>query len=227
MQAEGAQRGFDSRKALVLYSEALTLESMNAEILWRMSRAYVDVGEHLPSVTDDEKQKQLAMYERALKTAAQGIAADGNNSMAYTCHAIALGKVAHFKGFWEYVGMLKDMKLDLEKAIALDSANHLAYYALGMACLKGSERPWMFRWPLGIGWANTERALKDLEKATSLRQDLIRYQLACARASVEEGNYDHARAHLLRIPLLQTQEEDDEQYRREAKELFERIKDEE
>ena len=60
-----------------------------------------------------------------------------------------------------------------------------------------------------------------------LRGDLIKYQLACARVLVTEGEYDRARVYLDRIPELQTLEEDDEQCRREAKELLDRIKDEE
>ena len=226
-QADGAVRDFDNKRALALYSEALAMESGNADILWRISRSFVDIGEHLPSATDAEKQKQLEMYEHALEIAGESVAADDKNSMAYTYHAIALSRVALFKGFWEYVGILKDIKVDLEKAIALDSTNHLAYYSLGMACLKAAERPWIFRWPMGIGWANTARALKNLEKAASLRQDMIRYQLASARALVEEGDYPSARVRLLQIPLLRTRDENDEQYRREARELLDRIKDEE
>jgi len=225
-QADGAQRNFNNRKALALYSEALAIESRNPDILWRVSRSYLEVGEHLPSATDQDRQKQLEMYEEALAAAARSIAADDDNSMAYTYHAIALSRVGLFKGFWEYVGILKDTRKDLKKAIAIDSTNHLAYYALGMACLRGSERPWIFRWPLGIAWANTEQALRYFEKASMLRGDLIKYQLACARVLVTDGEYDRARVYLRRISELQTMEEDDEQYRREATELFDRIKDE-
>ena len=226
-QADGAQRNFNNRKALALYSEALAIESRNADILWRVSRSYLEVGEHLPSATDQDRTKQLEMYEEALAAAARSITADDDNSMAYTYHALALSRVGLFKGFWEYVGILKDTRKDLKKAIAIDSTNHLAYYALGMACFRGSERPWIFRWPLGIAWANTEQALRNFEKASILRGDLIKYQLACARVLVTEGEYDRARVYLDRIPELQTLEEDDEQCRREAKELLDRIKDEE
>lgn len=225
-QADGAQRSFNNRKALALYSEALSIESRNADILWRVSRSYIEVGEHLPSATDQDRHKQLEMYEEALAAAARSIAADDDNSMAYTYHAIALSRVALFKGFWEYVGILKDTRKDLQKAIAIDSTNHLAYYALGMACFRGSERPWIFRWPLGIAWANTEQALRNFKKASTLRGDLIKYQLACARVLVAEGEYESARGYLNHIPNLQTLEEDDEQCRREAQELLDRIKDE-
>ena len=80
------------------------------------------------------------------------------------------------------------------------------------------------RWPLGLGWANLDEAVKNYEKAISLRSQFIMYRLDCARAYVELDEYDKARTHLTTITTLPTMDEDDGQFRKDAQELLEKIK---
>ena len=61
-------------------------------------------------------------------------------------------------------------------------------------------------------------------KAVALRPDFIMYRLDCAKAYIEMDEYAKAREHLSVISLLPKQDEDDDQFRREGKELFESIK---
>lgn len=222
-----ASKYFDNRAALALYNRALTFESGNADLLWHISQAYVDIGEHLPTATDEEKTQQLAAYEKALEFADKSVAANASSSMAFTRRAIALSRVGFFRGFWETVGLLKDVRSDLERAIALDSSNHLAFNALGLAHMRVIERPWIFRWPLGLGWGHRSEALHFFEKAIILKGDFIEYRVNHAKALIEEGEYVKARDQLLLIPALPTQDEDDDRYRREALQLYESVKEEE
>ncbi len=219
-----AQNRFENTKALALYSEALLYESTHAEILWRISRSYVDIGEHIIPLTEEDEERQLGMYEKAFAFADRSVAVDPKSSMAFTRRAIARSRVALFTGFWGSVGMMKDIRADLEQAIALDSTNHLAFYALGATHVKVIEKPWILRWPLGLGWGNREEAGVMFQRAIDLKPDFVCYRLAGAREYVEEGEYEKARAHLSLIPMLPNQDEDDERYRLEAKELLTRIK---
>lgn len=60
--AEGndySEKQFDNQKALDKYLQADSLSPNNDEILWRISRSYVDIGEHLPADNDEGKEKQL------------------------------------------------------------------------------------------------------------------------------------------------------------------------
>jgi FimV-like protein len=90
--------------------------------------------------------------------------------------------------------------------------------------MKVSEKPKIIRWPLGLGWANLDDAVKNYEKAIALRPDFIMYRLDCARAYIELEEYDKARAHLDTIKTLPTLDEDDSQFRKEALGLIEQIK---
>jgi FimV-like protein len=223
---EFSEKVFDNQKALEKYIEALTLSPNDYEILWRLSRTYVDIGEHLPNKTDVEKQKQLEWYEKSLDFAKKAVAANPKGAMGYTREAIANGRIALFRGIWESLDLVKQTKADCEKAIALDSTEATAYYVLGRANAKVCEKPKFIRWPLGIGWANMDDAVKNYEKAIELRPSFIMYRLDCARAYVEMDEYRKAREHLTKIASLPKEDEDDDVFRKEAEELLEKVKNE-
>ncbi len=226
--AEGdvyAEKEFINEKALAKYNEANTLSPNNYDILWRLSRTYVDIGEHLPTKTDAEKQKQLETYEKSLAFAKAAVAANPKGSMGYAREAIANGRIALFKGIWESLDLVKQTRADCEKAIALDSTDATAYYVLGRTNAKVCEKPRFVRWPLGLGWANMDDAVKNYEKSIALRPTFIMYRLDCARAYVEMDEYAKAREHLTKISSLPKEDEDDDSFRKEAASLLEEIKD--
>lgn len=215
---------FDNHKALTKFLDALSLEPNNDEIFWRISRSYVDIGEHLPASTDNEKKIQLGTYEKALEYANKAIAANPRSSMGYTRRAIATGRIALFRGVWESIDLVKQTRADLQAALELDPNNSGAYYVLGRTHAKVSEKPKLFRWPLGLSWASYDEAVKNYERAISLRPDFIMYRLDCARAYLELDNFDKAREQLTAIETLPTKDEDDDQFRKEAKELWEKMR---
>ena len=217
---------FRNADALARYQAAEKLDPKNYAALWGISRCYVDIGEHLPSKTDEEKQVQLDHYQKSLDYANRAIEANSQGSMGYLRRAIANGRVALFKGVWESLDLVKSVKADAEKAIALDPSNATAYYILGRTHAKVSERPGIVRWPLGLSWASYEDAVKYYEEALTLRPDFIMYRLDAARAYVELDEYETARMHLAAIPSISNQDEDDDQYRKEASALAEEIRNE-
>lgn len=222
---EFAEKTFDNQKALQRYNEALKLSPNNYEILWRISRTYVDIGEHLPNKNDVEKQKQLEIYEKSLDFAKKAIAVNPNGAMGYTREAIANGRIALFRGVWESLDLVKQTRAGCEKAITLDPNEPAAYYVLGRTNAKICEKPKIIRWPLGLGWANMDDAIKNYEKSIELRPNFIMYRIDCARAYIEMDEYTKAREHLEKIGSLPKEDEDDDQFRKEAIELLEKIKD--
>jgi FimV-like protein len=222
---EYAEKTFDNQKALEKYMEALELSPNNYDALWKLSRAYVDIGEHQANKSDQDKQKQLETYEKSLDYAKKAIAANPQGAAGYTREAIANGRIALFRGIWESIDLVKQTRSDCEKAIALDSSEAAAYYVLGRTNAKVCEKPKIIRWPLGLGWANMDDAVKNYEKAIELRPDFIMYRIDCARAYIEMDEYEKARVHLNKIASLPKLDEDDDIFRKEALDLLEEIKD--
>jgi tetratricopeptide (TPR) repeat protein len=216
---------FDNQKALDKLLQAEKIEANNFGVLWRISRGYVDIGEHLASKTDAEKDKQLEYYQKALDYAEKAVKAKPDSAIGYIRRAIANGRVALFKGVWSAIDFVKQVKADCEKAIALEPNNATAYYILGRTHAKLCEKSKIIRWPLGLGWANMEESLKNYDKSVALRPSFILYRLDAARAYIEEDNEAKAKELLISIAALPKQDEDDDQYRKEAKELLESIKD--
>jgi tetratricopeptide (TPR) repeat protein len=217
---------FENSLALEKYFEALRHDSTNAEALWRVSRAYIDIGEHLPVGSEQEKAKQLKTYETALTYAEKAVNTDRKSSMVYTRRSIANGRIALFRGIWESLSLVKQAKADIDTALALDPENDVANYILGRVHAKVTEKPRFLRWPLGLGWASIEDAIKCFEKAIALKPDFIMYRLDCARAYAEDDNYEMARKHIAAIARIGNKDEDDEQFRKEAAELLKSIEEE-
>ena len=214
---------FENQKALDKLLQAEKLDGNNFGTLWRISRSYIDLGEHLPNTTDTEKQKQLEYYQKAFEYADKAVTAKPDSSIGYVRRAISNGRVALFKGVWSAIDFVKQVRADCEKAISLDPNNAGAYYILGRTHAKLCEKPKMIRWPLGLGWANMEESLKNYDKSIALRPTFILYRLDAARAYIEEENTGKAKELLISISALPKQDEDDDQYRKEAKELLEKL----
>jgi len=224
---EYAERLFDNQRALAKYLDALALDPKNDEVLWRISRTYTDIGEHLPTETDEDQTQQLQTYERALEYADKAIAANPASSMGFTRRAVAKSRIAIFRGVFEASDLVQEARDDLQKAVELDPQNSAAYHMLGRTHAKVSERPWIFRWVLGLGWASLEDAITHYERAIALRPDFIMYRLDCARALFELDEYAKAREQLQIIETLPTNDEDDDVFRQESKALLEKIREEE
>ena len=222
---EFSTKTFENKKSLDVLMKVYTADSNNYEILWRISRAYADIGELLPAVTQEEKTKQLETYQKSLDFAEFAVKANPNASMGYTRRAIATGRVALFKGVWDSIDLVKQVRADCEKAIELDKNNPAAYYVLARTHAKLCEKPKIIRWPLGLSWANYDDAEANYEKAIALRPTFIMYRLDAARTYTELDEYDKAKEQLTKIATLPTENQSDNQFRIEAKELLEEIKD--
>lgn len=219
---------FDNQKALEVYQKAEQLFPNNWEVYWRLSRAYVDIGEHLPDKTDKEKDVQLEYYKKAFDYADKAVKLAPNQSITYVRRAIANGRIALFEGVFSAVGTVKDVKNDCEKAIQLGNGGNyvqaLAHYVLGRTHLKVCEKPYLVRLPLGLGWGDTEKAVQLLETANKLRPNFRMFMLELAKAYIEEDEYTKAKDLLLKIEKAPVADEDDDKVLIEAKQLYEKIK---
>ncbi len=219
---------FKNDQALEKLQAADKLSPNNWEIYWRMSRSYVDIGEHLPSGTETQKNAQLAKYQSAFDYADKAVKLAPDKSITYLRRAIANGRIALFKGVWDALGLVKDVKADLEKAIKLGNGGNevqaSAHYVLGRTHTKVCEKSYLVRLPLGLGWGDIDVAISEIKKAIELRPNFRMFYYDLAKAYIADDNYKSAREALAKIPGIPVIDEDDEKLAADAKKLADEIK---
>lgn len=221
---------FKNQQALDTYLKAEKLDPGSWEVLWRISRAYVDVGEHMPEKTDEQKDAQLEIYQKAFNYADKAVKIAPEKSITYVRRAIANGRIALFKGVFSVAGVVNSVKEDCENAIKFNSGDNytmaLAHYILARTHAKISEKWAPARAVLGLGWADNEDAISEFKKAVSLYPNFRMFYLDFAKSYIREDEYQKAREILNKVIESPKKDEDDDQRLTEAKQLLEEIKDE-
>lgn len=219
---------YDNQKALDTYLKADKLYPNNWEVLWRISRAYVNIGTHMPDKTDEQKDAQLAAFQNALEYADRAVNLAPDKSMPYVRRAIANGRIALFKGVFSVASVVNSVKEDCEKAIKLNNGDKytiaLAHYVLGRTHAKTSEKWAPARSVLGLGWADNEIAIAEFNKAISLYPNFRMFYLDLAKSYIREDEYQKAREMLKKVMDSPKRDEDDDDKLAEAKKLLDEIK---
>jgi tetratricopeptide (TPR) repeat protein len=220
---------FNNQKALDSYLKADKLSPNNWNILWRISRAYVNIAVHMPSTNGDEEDAQLAVYEKALGYSDRALKLAGNQSIVYVRRAVVNGRIALFKGVFTVGGVVNKVKEDCEKAIKLGNGDAytlaLAHYILGRTHAKVSEKWAPARAVLGLGWADKDTALVELKKAVDMYPNFRMFYLELGKAYLENDEYDKAKFYLNKVVDTPKKEQDDDQVLAEAKQLLKDLND--
>ena len=82
---------FNNKNALDKYLQADKLSPKNWDILWRISRSYINIGTHMPENTGDQKDAQLEIFQKALSYADMSVNYGSDKSITYLRRAIANG----------------------------------------------------------------------------------------------------------------------------------------
>ena len=196
-------------------------EPSNYEVLWRMARIYIEYSETVP----EKDQEKLCLQAR--EYADRAVQLNPSGMQGYLRRSAALGKLALFKGVFGASSLVKSSFEDAKKALSLNNDGQLplasTHYVLGRIHLKLSEKPKLFRMPLGLGFGNIDDAIVHLKKAAELRPGFIMFHLDYARALVAEDRLEEARGELRKIPSMKTQAYNDDNRREEARKLLKEI----
>jgi len=183
---------FDDAKALEAYLRALELEANNYEALWKVARAMIDVADALPAKDPTTPAKQKKMYQEAENYARRAVKANPDDTWGHFFLSAALGKRALLLGKKEQIEMSRQVKAEIEKAIALDPNNDLAYHALGrwhrrMAEIGGVKRALGGLLYGDIPRGTFEESEKNLRRAIDLKPDYTNHYLELGRTYLAMG----------------------------------------
>jgi tetratricopeptide (TPR) repeat protein len=190
---------YDSARSA--YVSALEASPRDPEILWRMARLYVCMGE----VAEDSIRGRL--FRRAEEYARESIALDPDRPEAHTWLAGALGYVAYYSSSREQVGLVREVLQETDRAVALDPNDDAAYSIRGSTYRALGSVGWFKRRLASLflgsipegGYEEGEAALK---RAIEIAPDVMRHRYELAVLYLDWGKRGEARTVLLEAEKL-------------------------
>lgn len=187
----------------------------DAEVLWRLARSRIDMGENL------EGDAALALYDKAMDEAQRAVDLDSKNALAQQTLAVACGRVALFKGVFKSLGLVKRVHEAALRAAAESDSVPIALYVLGKTHKKLIEKPALIRKPLGLGWANEDSVAYYFKRALEVSQNnMIQCFVEYAEFLVEEGDKQNAKIMFESAIALPLRDEQDGKAKDRAREML-------
>jgi tetratricopeptide (TPR) repeat protein len=226
-KADKAFVAIDYELADSLYKQAYAIDSTNANLHWKMARLYVCIGDGINPL---QKDKRAPYYHKAVEFARKSIALNDQNSDAYTWFAAALGVSAENSSSKEQIKHANEIKSAIDKALALNPNDDVAYSILGSFYHSVSDIGWFER-----VFANTflgsvpdgsfELSEKAFRKAIELDSTIIRHYYEFALLYMDWGKPKKALTLLKQAQDLPVKMKNDRRRKREMKQMIAELED--
>jgi len=176
----------------------------DAATLWRMARSHIDKGENL---TGDPA---LKLFEQAQNEAEDAVRLDQENADAQQTLAIALGRVALYKGVFSSVGLVKRIYPAAHRALALNDSMPRCHYIIGRLHQELTVKPALALKLLGLGWASEDSIAWHYQRALKINPSLIQTRVAYAEYLLKAGKEPAKAKRLIdeALALPETDEQD-------------------
>ncbi|MFZ0390625.1 MAG: tetratricopeptide repeat protein [Calditrichia bacterium] len=203
--------------ALNLYSQVLEKDPDSYAAAWRLSRAYIDVGESI-----DNKDKRQQYYQKGEELARKAIELNPEGSQGHLFLSIALGRVALDAGAKERIKLSKEIKAEADRALELDPENDLAWHVLGrwnrrLASLSWVEKKFANMFLGGVPKdASVEKAAEAFRKAVELNPDYINHHLELAITLEKLDRKSEAMTEYRKVLELPASDPEDQKYQQMA-----------
>ena len=193
---------------LMRYRDAIAwykLDSTKADAQWKIARAYICYGDYTSSESEQESS-----YRSAEKASRKCILISETNSNGHTWLAAALGNIAIYEGSKTKVRLCQEIKKELDRAIALNPKDDIAFSILGTFYRVLGNISWLERElamafigkiPPG-GYSDSERAFN---QSTALSSKIMRHWFELGLLYQDWGKKDEAKKAFLmakQCPIL-------------------------
>ena len=212
----------DYTAALVRYDSLAQTSPDSSQAFWRLARVNICMGDMSP------RDQREDIYRTAEQWARRSIAANPSLAAGHTWLAAALGDIAMFEGSKAKVRLCNEIKGELDRAIALDSTDDVAYSILGSFYLALGNVSWIERQLAAIflgslpdgGYEDAEAALLH---AVRLAPTAIRHWFELGMVYDAEGKTGDAHKAFQHVGELQPALASDRRRQSRAAELVTRL----
>lgn len=208
---------FDVELAALQFARAS--DSTDANALWRLARAYVELGE-----LATEKSQKRRFFEEAMRDGKSAIVADSQSYIAYTWLAIAEGTSAGVADFGQRVKLAWLVRDHALKAIELNPKSDIAYHIMArwhaeIASIGGFKRAMADLLYGDLPEASYEESVAYYLKAIALN-DQIHHELELAKVYLKMDENALALQKLEGLLAMESEMRLDEKYKAEARVLL-------
>jgi len=218
-----AYKKFDNHAALTHYSRAIAIDSSNYQVLWKLARAYVDVGMTL------SKKEQPKYYALGEKLARRCTTLHPDSSNGHFLLAVALGRMAFYEGGKRKIQIAKEVKVEAEHTLQAYPQHDGAMHILGRWNYELADLNFIERAAAKIIFgglptgASYEQAAKYYEQAISRRPNSLVHHYEFARTLLKLHRVAEARRHLEQCIALPDLFWDDTQHKLAARKLLDKL----
>jgi tetratricopeptide (TPR) repeat protein len=222
---------FKPVEAAAELQKILALDNRNFEALIKLARAHIDIGDMIAEGGANWKERKLKEYDTAEDYARRSIRVNPASTWGHFWLAAALGNAAMLSPVARQLEMAGEIRAGVEKAIALDPKNGLAYHAYGVwhrkiAEIGGTSRalaPVLYGQSVPAG--SLDKSIEYLKKAVELNPTIIVSRLELARSHAAKEEWHPARVLLRSIAQLPNRFSDDGKHKQQAAQLLTEISD--
>jgi tetratricopeptide (TPR) repeat protein len=208
---------FDNVEALKDYEEAYKICPESHEVLFKLTRAYNDVGEDLEMAAESDGSKSGEVegyFENAIKHAKLLLDKFPDEATTFFLLAASHGNLGLFKGGKEELILGRDVEEYAIKAIEIDPNFDQAYVVLGIyyrevASLNGLKKVYAESFLGGLPGRTLEDSIRVLTKALELSPESPYVHYDLARTYEELGNKEKAIEHYNKVIELPAVDHDD------------------
>lgn len=221
-QGDAAYDAFDNQAALKNYLLAYQADSTRCEAIWKISRAYVDLGEQ----AKDDQQKDL--YKKAEAMARKAVARCPKDAEGHFHLAVAVGRVALKEGGKTKVSLSKEVKEEAMKALELDPNHDGAHHVLArwhreVANLSGTLKFFAKVLYGGLPPASNEQAIEHFQKSIQIKPEHINHHLELGITYEQLKNWNLALQEYNKVLTLPVKDADDDAHKKEARERIAKV----
>ncbi len=223
-QADKLHDARDYQGTMTKLREAEKIEPNNPEVLWRLARAYFDIADQQPGVSEVQKANLYPGFEYAKKCVELAPEVAGGHQY----YAILIGQIGELEGTKQKITNSYAVREHTEKAIALDPKEDSNYHVMGRWHFELADLSWAERQVASLIYATPpkasfEEAEQYFQKAHQLKPKEIRHLLWLGKTQLKLKKKDQAKKNLQLALEIPAQSDSDKVMQKEAADLLKKL----